>query len=237
MRNRWYEPQSGRFLSEDPIGLEGGINQYAFAGDNPVSGRDPTGLCRWVWDDDSSVSSEFGKTGWVLIKGKLDGKWVGCEGEPGRGADDFGGDFHRAATEFRRGVTAARATLAKDPKIQSQLRVQACVASTVSFGAQLWASGEVAFGGALLYAGVLEESVAALTSGIVGGTARGAFVAGDALIARGLGHLRAGIAPSAVDVAGVGGDVIRNELGWTSFIPIVGLPSTARAFRANCLAP
>ncbi len=44
MRNRWYEVHSGRFLSEDPIGLGGGINVYAFAGGNPVSGRDPSGL-------------------------------------------------------------------------------------------------------------------------------------------------------------------------------------------------
>ncbi len=45
MRNRWYETSTGRFLSEDPIGLGGGINVYAFAGNNPVSGRDPLGLC------------------------------------------------------------------------------------------------------------------------------------------------------------------------------------------------
>jgi len=44
MRNRWYEPRTGRFLSEDPIGLEGGVNQYAFSNGDPVNGRDPTGL-------------------------------------------------------------------------------------------------------------------------------------------------------------------------------------------------
>ncbi len=44
MRNRWYEPQSGRFLSEDPIGLAGGINPYAFAGGDPINGWDPFGL-------------------------------------------------------------------------------------------------------------------------------------------------------------------------------------------------
>ena len=45
MRARWYEPKTGRFLSEDPIGLAGGINLYAFAADDPVNGRDPSGLC------------------------------------------------------------------------------------------------------------------------------------------------------------------------------------------------
>jgi len=49
MRRRWYEPHSGRFLSEDPDGLGGGINTYAFAGNDPVNGADPTGrrVC-WV---------------------------------------------------------------------------------------------------------------------------------------------------------------------------------------------
>jgi RHS repeat-associated protein len=44
MRARWYEPKTGRFLSEDPIGLDGGINPHVFAGDDPVNSRDPRGL-------------------------------------------------------------------------------------------------------------------------------------------------------------------------------------------------
>jgi len=43
-RARWYDPQQGRFISEDPIGLNGGINPYAYAGDNPVWANDPLGL-------------------------------------------------------------------------------------------------------------------------------------------------------------------------------------------------
>ena len=43
MRARWYDPEVGRFLSEDPIGLAGGINLYAFAGGDPIHGFDPTG--------------------------------------------------------------------------------------------------------------------------------------------------------------------------------------------------
>ena len=45
LRNRWYDPQSGRFLTQDPIGLAGGVNLYAYAGNNPVSFSDPYGLC------------------------------------------------------------------------------------------------------------------------------------------------------------------------------------------------
>ena len=43
MRNRWYEPRTGRFLSEDPIGLEGGLNPYVFGLADPVNHRDPEG--------------------------------------------------------------------------------------------------------------------------------------------------------------------------------------------------
>lgn len=43
-RNRWYDPEIGRFISEDPIGLAGGINVFTFAGNNPIAGQDPFGL-------------------------------------------------------------------------------------------------------------------------------------------------------------------------------------------------
>ncbi len=44
MRNRYYDPASGRFTQTDPIGLAGGLNAYGFAGGDPVNYDDPFGL-------------------------------------------------------------------------------------------------------------------------------------------------------------------------------------------------
>jgi RHS repeat-associated protein len=46
MRNRYYDPKTGRFTQEDPIGLAGGLNAYGFADGDPVSYSDPYGLCK-----------------------------------------------------------------------------------------------------------------------------------------------------------------------------------------------
>jgi len=43
-RNRYYDPATGRFTQEDPIGLAGGMNLYGFAGGDPMNFADPFGL-------------------------------------------------------------------------------------------------------------------------------------------------------------------------------------------------
>ena len=42
--HRYYDPEIGRYLTPDPIGLDGGINLYSYAGNNPINAIDPNGL-------------------------------------------------------------------------------------------------------------------------------------------------------------------------------------------------
>jgi RHS repeat-associated protein len=54
-RARYYDAQSGRFLSEDPIGFDAGNNFYSYVRNNPTNLRDPSGTnpnattWPWVW--------------------------------------------------------------------------------------------------------------------------------------------------------------------------------------------
>lgn len=47
---RDYDPQTGRYLQSDPIGLKGGLDSYVYTGDSPSNSVDPYGLytCMYV---------------------------------------------------------------------------------------------------------------------------------------------------------------------------------------------
>jgi RHS repeat-associated protein len=51
-RARYYDPEVGRFISRDPLGIREGLNQYAYVGNNPANWRDPMGTQkkRGRWD-------------------------------------------------------------------------------------------------------------------------------------------------------------------------------------------
>jgi RHS repeat-associated protein len=67
--NRYYDPKTGTYISEDPIGFEGGdINLYSYVGNQPINRIDPLGL-----DD----LSDLEPSGSILMI------WYGNWGGPG----------------------------------------------------------------------------------------------------------------------------------------------------------
>jgi RHS repeat-associated protein len=54
-RARYYSPLQGRFLQTDPIGYKDDLDMYAYVGNDPQDGIDPTGSIIQVWGDDGFV--------------------------------------------------------------------------------------------------------------------------------------------------------------------------------------
>jgi RHS repeat-associated protein len=69
-RARWYDPVTGRWLSNDPIGISGGLNQYVFCANNPVNFGDPFGLCE---DSEPSLWDQF----WLNVYEDVSGQSPG----------------------------------------------------------------------------------------------------------------------------------------------------------------
>jgi RHS repeat-associated protein len=89
-RARWYSPELGRWLSPDPIGLEGGLNLYEFCGNDPVNFVDPYGL--WAGVDDVVFivgGAAIGMTGRLVgdvINSARSGSWEFSDWEDYTGA-------------------------------------------------------------------------------------------------------------------------------------------------------
>ncbi len=60
-RARFYDPQLGRFTSEDPIGFMGGMNWYAYVDNSPLGALDPYGLAKCPQDCKKLLEQIIGK--------------------------------------------------------------------------------------------------------------------------------------------------------------------------------
>jgi RHS repeat-associated protein len=58
MRNRWYSPRLGQFMSHDPLHYVDSVNLYSFAGFDPINSWDPMGLSDVSLVTESRVSSD-----------------------------------------------------------------------------------------------------------------------------------------------------------------------------------
>ncbi len=136
---RYYDPQLGRFLSEDPIGIAGGLNLYAYADNDPVNFSDPSGLkvCQpgFIEVQDVYVMRDF-STGQIIMITKLGDSYCVNAGGTNRGTDGPGG----GAQSGSRGPTGSQA--AQRPK-----EARSCVMPFLSaLGEGLFDLAALAFG-------------------------------------------------------------------------------------------
>ncbi len=108
--NRYYNPEIGRYISSDPIGLEGGMNTFLYAGANPVMAVDPEGLAA---AEAAAVVACLSNPVCAAVVGTATaatGATLACQATPGcvealkHGANAIGGGLQTLADGVRDGV-------------------------------------------------------------------------------------------------------------------------------------
>jgi RHS repeat-associated protein len=118
VRNRWYDPEGGRFVNEDPAGFAGGPNVYAYAGNDPINGRDPSGLDAYLDCYYTPGYAETTATGTITYAGYWTCSGGGGEDGGGAGSTTSGDGFHGGGGGGVRKVGAST-PISHDPKWKS----------------------------------------------------------------------------------------------------------------------
>ena len=74
LRNRYYDSRTGTFVSQDPIGVAGGVNLYEYVGNKPINFTDPFGL-------EPSRRAPIGRFGdYIIVQGPLGPRFIDRNG-------------------------------------------------------------------------------------------------------------------------------------------------------------
>lgn len=96
-RARYYSPSFSRFIGEDPIGLAGGMNTYAYADGSPTTKTDPLGLATFMCTKPLDSLGGEGERSGPDIWGNFAYHQYTCVPD-GRGGHICGGQTHRGET-------------------------------------------------------------------------------------------------------------------------------------------
>lgn len=219
-RNRWYDPHQGRFISEDPIRLAGGINLYAYVGNNPVNYTDPYGLCKW---DDKGNQIELCIDDEIIVIGtRGGGEWFDRTSGRTRNPSSRGGPGY---TPTAGGGRPGRPASNPKPTTDWGRCAGAWAATGVSLAFDLVPAAGVArivAGGAKAVLGMSARSAA--TSGLINVSAisaNSAIAGGTAYYARQAERISSGSATSS--------------LGWSMVSPGSNLDTWGHQTLANSL--
>jgi RHS repeat-associated protein len=194
-RARYYSPQFGRFVSQDPIGLAGGINHYVYAGNSPTNFRDPFGMKFDFWNNPlmNAISSNANYLPGICEGGLFNFTGGGVQG----GQDDAKGFYGAFSLQ-----DVSISMKGRKPKFNMQYSEGTLFEGGASAGGE----GPDITGGAGAVYEPTGSSGFALTEGFgFGGTGEGAEIPGVAGVDAGVGGL-AGYAPGHGIVLGFYGE-------------------------------
>lgn len=149
-RARFYDPKSGRFLSEDPIGLSGGDdNLYRYVSNNPIKFNDPLGLkTETCWAIEGTFPHNY-----ICVDGVCDG--LGPD-EPGGITDTVPGGHQGGPSSSEPGSFCREIPTKND---EHEKCIDSCARNTLTGGRPPYTAFPTPGGGAQNCAGYVADTI------------------------------------------------------------------------------